>query len=193
MLSKKALTVLMAAILAIPLAPACGGDGDGEEDTSEDTTPDTADTSGDTAADEGGPACSGGEVECGDECVDLDEDPDHCGACDNACGSDEACYEGSCVTECPDDPDSGVPLTNCGGTCVNTDTDDDHCGECDNACPEGMICGHQECTSEVCAPGEVYCFGHCTSLSSDQFNCGECGNTCDVDTQHCQEGVCVES
>jgi hypothetical protein len=45
-----------------------------------------------------GPAhgCSAGRVKCGGECVDLEEDRDHCGVCDNACRKSESCDDGVC-------------------------------------------------------------------------------------------------
>jgi uncharacterized protein (TIGR03382 family) len=41
-------------------------------------------------------ACPDGETRCGESCVDLRSDPDHCGACDRACGSGARCVGGSC-------------------------------------------------------------------------------------------------
>jgi hypothetical protein len=37
-----------------------------------------------------------GEEECGSSCVDLTTDPEHCGACDNACAVGESCVCGEC-------------------------------------------------------------------------------------------------
>ena len=70
-------------------------------------------------------------------------------------------------------------------------TDPSNCGECGNECDAGLVCGYMVCTSDVCAPGEVYCYGNCTSLEGDPFNCGECGNACDPDLENCMEGECV--
>lgn len=195
MLGEKVLKAILAVILVVPLALACGEENGGDEDTSTDTTEDTTDTSADTATDDGGVTCFTPEIECGGVCVDPRSDPDHCGACDNACTSSEACecyppdacMLGTCVTDCTDG------MTLCDRSCVDTDFNVDHCGECGNACEEGMHCGHQVCTAETCAPGQVYCFGRCADLNSDMFNCGECGIVCDIDTQYCQEGRCVDA
>jgi hypothetical protein len=41
--------------------------------------------------------CSPGWTACDAECVDLDNDPSNCGACDNTCRADQTCQSGSCV------------------------------------------------------------------------------------------------
>lgn len=41
--------------------------------------------------------CPGVPEPCGDQCVDLQSDVEHCGACDSACASNESCSGGSCV------------------------------------------------------------------------------------------------
>ncbi|AKF86664.1 hypothetical protein MFUL124B02_31120 [Myxococcus fulvus 124B02] len=46
-------------------------------------------------------ACDGGGVvACAGACVNTGVDPAHCGACDNACASEEVCEEGACVAVC---------------------------------------------------------------------------------------------
>jgi hypothetical protein len=40
--------------------------------------------------------CVGGTTACGDKCVDTQNDPANCGACDTACGSGVACVGGKC-------------------------------------------------------------------------------------------------
>jgi hypothetical protein len=39
----------------------------------------------DAAAGDAGPACEEDETLCGEDCVRLDDDPQHCGACDVDC------------------------------------------------------------------------------------------------------------
>jgi hypothetical protein len=41
--------------------------------------------------------CCGGESRCGSSCVDLTSNPNHCGACANACPAGHACVAGSCA------------------------------------------------------------------------------------------------
>lgn len=49
----------------------------------------------------GGPVtpviCGAGEVECDKKCTSLDKDPEHCGACNNACAPSKSCENGSCL------------------------------------------------------------------------------------------------
>jgi MYXO-CTERM domain-containing protein len=40
--------------------------------------------------------CGEGEVACGGECVDVQDDANHCGDCDTACDSGESCVQGQC-------------------------------------------------------------------------------------------------
>lgn len=48
------------------------------------------------------PDCDAPEVACGQECVDLQWDSEHCGRCDNYCGLEGAkfgqCHEGRCTS-----------------------------------------------------------------------------------------------
>ncbi|RKG83638.1 hypothetical protein D7W82_24655 [Corallococcus sp. CA049B] len=41
-----------------------------------------------------------GTTQCGDTCVRTDSDPAHCGGCDQACASTDACESGVCVAVC---------------------------------------------------------------------------------------------
>lgn len=42
--------------------------------------------------------CAPGSRRCAEACTDVLRDPRHCGACDKACGVDESCRAGVCVT-----------------------------------------------------------------------------------------------
>ena len=44
-----------------------------------------------------GPRCDEEDVVCDDVCVDLDSDPDHCGACGSPCDEGFFCDEGTCA------------------------------------------------------------------------------------------------
>jgi hypothetical protein len=48
----------------------------------------------------GGAACLASETSCDGSCADLANDPQHCGKCDNACSTEEACVVGACVPTC---------------------------------------------------------------------------------------------
>jgi len=185
---KKTMGIVLAVLLASPVLVACDEDGtendSGTDADAGDATDTGADTAADTAEEEPGVTCMLPEIDCGGECVNPNKHPDHCGGCDNACAASEVCLGGTCEADCGD-------LTDCDRACVDITIDEDHCGECGNECDAGLVCGYMVCTSDVCAPGEVYCYGNCTSLEGDPFNCGECGNACDPDLENCMEGECV--
>lgn len=44
-----------------------------------------------------GPACTPPLVACAGDCVDLDVDPQHCGACDTPCADGQLCSDGQCL------------------------------------------------------------------------------------------------
>jgi len=76
-----------------------------------------ADAGGETCA----PACDTGRDCCDGGCTNLQNDPRHCGACSNGCGSDEICQGGSCVAPtCDTACDAGE--TCCGSECCGADT-----------------------------------------------------------------------
>jgi hypothetical protein len=116
-------------------------------------------------------SCPAGATACGESCVDLTVDPDHCGACASRCTDGHACVAGACV--CP----SGT--TDCGGRCVDLSSASSDCGACGHACGEGGVCAGGACT----CPDGLLCGGACIS-NSDQ-NCGACGNAC-PSGQSCQ-------
>jgi hypothetical protein len=97
---------------------------------------------GGSAAGTGGSApvaCSPPRKRCGDVCVELSNDPAHCGACNNECGPDELCALGTCSCDASElevvahspksaavavDPSSVVAVTfNCAFAKSPTDAD----------------------------------------------------------------------
>jgi hypothetical protein len=90
------------------------------------------------------------------QCVDTSRNRAHCGACDNQCAGDLACFSGVCEP-CPGG--KGV----CGDTCVDLQSDVTHCGECGVDCTQG----------EVCQIGECICVDPmgCCSWASDASSC----------------------
>jgi sulfatase modifying factor 1 len=76
---------------------------------------------------------------CGDECVNLSSDSQHCGECTNACPSGSSCRAGECVC------DPGYDL--CDGSCVDLALNSKHCGMCGNACGSGEGCFSGGCSS----------------------------------------------
>jgi 5'-nucleotidase len=127
--------------------------------------------------------CSSGEVDCGGACVATGSDPNHCGACDNACAPGEVCSSGACGTSCP----SG--LSECGGSCANLQSDNQNCGACDNACAPGEVCSAGKCAL-TCQASLTECGGVCSNLQTDNTNCGDCGVACDPG-EVCSAGSCA--
>ncbi len=144
-----------------------------------------------------GPECAAGETSCGGECVELDVDPRHCGACDVDCDALEGvtpgaatCAAGECVIEgacaagfsdCNGDASDGceadlASVTDC-GACGND------CGALPGVAPDAAACVAGACEiAGACAPG----FGDCNGDASDgcevdlstASDCGACGNAC---------------
>lgn len=89
----------------------------------------------------GGP-CAGGTRCCTGECVDIQTNVGHCGACGRVCAGSEQC---------------------CSGLCVNTSTSRDHCGGCGRPCDSAV--------SDGCTGGSCTCLGGPVCRPSDTCNC----------------------
>jgi hypothetical protein len=83
-----------------------------------------------------------GLTDCSGQCVNRQTDRDHCGRCDQSCGSGYICQDGVCALSCQ------PGLSECGGQCVDTQIDPRHCGECGSTCSGGAPI----CVSGSCAP-----------------------------------------
>gem|GEM_PF-2567862 len=135
--------------------------------------------------------CPTGRTRCGDTCVDLANDPSHCGECHNACGPAGQCFVGGCVVDAGGCP-TGRSL--CGEMCTDTATDPLNCGECGNACGDGFgTCVGGGCITldaGGCPRGRSLCGETCADTETDPLNCGECGNACGGGTGTCVRGGC---
>jgi hypothetical protein len=106
---------------------------------------------------------------------------DHCGSCDNACRSDQACHSGTC--ECQD-----AAMSECRGSCVLLLQDAQNCGECGKSCGPDQTCQNGQC---ACATGQSYCEGlGCFDFQTDSDHCGDCDTVC-TEGQVCRAGSCV--
>lgn len=146
--------------------------------------------------------CASGLVCCAGACVDLQKDTRHCGACDEACPTQNAlaaCVGGACRLSCSDGfaDCNGMPADGCE---VNTTNDPRHCGACGTACslPNATAtCSASQCAVSTCNTGYSNCDARsangCEVVSaSDLQNCGGCGVTCAVanGTPRCTTGQC---
>ena len=135
-----------------------------------------------------GPRCQSPLTECDGTCVDIRANPNHCGACGNACTAGQSCMDGACTAmmrTCPDGQ------TDCGGTCANTTTDAMNCGACGSACGAGQMCVGGACmTPATCPSGQTDCGGTCVDTNTDAMNCGRCGGAC-ATGEACMSGACM--
>jgi hypothetical protein len=130
-----------------------------------------------------GVRCAPGAAACGDDCVELASNAQHCGACDIACGSDSLCDRGHCK---PAAEGCSAGLLQCGSDCADPRSDRDHCGSCDPGCPREAQCEAGAC---ACPGALTACGDACVDLGSDAQHCGSCELHC-FETQICQAGSC---
>ncbi|MBK8239710.1 MAG: hypothetical protein IPK74_29660 [Deltaproteobacteria bacterium] len=146
--------------------------------------------------------CERLDVVCGERCVDLEQDRNHCGACGVACSDDQLCVEGECVAACT------TGTTVCGNSCVALDDDPANCGACDRWCDGDEVCEAGSCVrtcdescdddvmlcvdgSCTCGVGLAPCGSTCVDLQIDPNHCGECDRGCGGDL--CGGGECITS
>jgi hypothetical protein len=142
----------------------------------------TSGTSGTfTGGTSGTGASCGGFAQCGNQCVDIWSDRNHCGSCFYPCSFDAECIMGSCIEVCP-------TSTFCSGICTDLRNDPDHCGGCNVSCDEdhGGFCLNGACR---CGGRQVSCGSGCADLQVDPGNCGACGIEC-TNEQLCADGAC---
>ena len=140
--------------------------------------------------------CPDGEERCGEECVDLQTNRDHCGACGQVCPDmgGLVCADGeygcpSGWTDCSQAPDATEGIDS---YCADLDSDPAYCGSCGNACDSG-VCTDGECSEpNGCEDGEQRCGNRCRDLTSDDVHCDACDNACEPLYELCIDGVCVE-
>jgi len=167
------------------------------------------------------PVCSGGNCTGGcepgfadclndkrvDGCeTELDTDPDHCGACGDACSDNHmdtvVCSDGNCTGNCAVGFSDCVNGKRADGCETNTSSDTSNCGGCGSGCSsdnvEGLTCDDGVCSGS-CATDWGNCDGNLRAngceqpLSDDVDNCGTCGGSCSsehVDSRECIDGKC---
>ncbi len=133
-------------------------------------------------------ACEPGLTNCDGNCVNLTNNMDHCGQCDNPCDLAQTCHQGECVSfvcgdgEC-DTTETCEKDSCCSGVTVDLSSDPMNCGECGNVCGENMLCENAEC---VCEEGFEPCGTGCCDFSE------ACSIDADCPTgEKCCEGKCI--
>ena len=121
-------------------------DGGASDASSDDASSDDADNSG---AIDGALVCADPQVICNDQCVDISQDPENCGDCNNLCASG-VCLVSGCLVCLAEE-------SVCGQQCVNLATDPDNCGSCGTPCTNGL-CSSGQC--EAAGTGHAIVIGH---------------------------------
>jgi hypothetical protein len=120
-----------------------------------------------------GNTCPSGLAACSDDCVDTTSNPDHCGACANACPDDPngagVCVKSRCTFAC------NVGWVECAGGCCSTTSDD---------------AGSDAAADDAGDPG-ILCSGARCAVASNSFCCGG-GNGPDVCDTNLNDNCPVE-
>ncbi|MCA9594708.1 MAG: hypothetical protein KC776_15415 [Myxococcales bacterium] len=138
--------------------------------------------------------CTPPFTQCGDSCVEVNDNPLHCGSCDHKCtspaGGTGVCVQGNCNFVCSSD------LTKCGSGCVDINSDPQNCDGCGKGCfaPANAsgVCVGGACDFSCNAP-YTKCGSACRNTQTDIDNCGTCGQICPVPTNGepvCNSGTC---
>ena len=142
--------------------------------------------------------CPAGTRPCGNDCLDVFNDPANCGSCGFVCSaatpvcSGGRCFEAQDVAGQQDANGCGGGLVLCSGQCVDIISDTDNCGDCGILCPvspEIYDCVGGVCVEPSCDP-LTKCGFLCVDLLSDPLACGACDTAC-APGQPCQGGVCA--
>ncbi|HVI01593.1 MAG TPA: hypothetical protein VM869_22915 [Enhygromyxa sp.] len=168
------------------------GDGDGDPGDGDGSPGDGDGSPGDGDGD-GDPTCDTGLTWCGVKCVDLDEHPEHCGACNDPCDQGDVCVSGTCefIEDCSETPCVGFSYCDLADLqCKPGCSLDSQCPAVNEACDVGT----HEC---ACAPGYKACEGEAFCVPDDTICAGDCGDgvkdaeeECDgddLDGQDCSE------
>lgn len=147
---------------------------------------------------------------CNENCVDLQNNPKHCGMCNLQCTKGEICFQGRCQISCPPGsphcgpPEKAIccPYQCCNEVCVDVKNHRYHCGDCNKPCSPGEICVQGHCIlscptnspscgvagKEVCCPHSC-CNYFCIDTKNHREHCGACNKPCEPG-QYCENGVC---
>ena len=95
---------------------------------------------------------------CGDVCVNIATDANHCGACQKACKPGQLCSGERCVCQ------PGQLL--CDGKCIDPTNNPAHCGACGRACTSGQTCASGACLQTCPKSTPTPCYGGCVDTNS---------------------------
>ena len=128
--------------------------------------------------------CKQNEKRCDERCVNINQNPRHCGECGKRCEQNQFCIKGVCVDECTKDALCGNKCLEDNSICCNGTeitltqlmNNPQHCGGCGVTCDQNETC----------------CNGTCRNLNTDRLHCGECGNTCPLHLFYCVDKQCKQ-
>ena len=161
-------------------------------------------------------SCPQDNVVCGNECVNVMNDPNNCGGCKNACGEHKFCNNGICVsTEVCSKPEIECYCTGNETSMSCTDTESEQaqracidpkstnycgatdCGHLGEQCSVGQSCDQGECK---CPEGLVKSKDGSTCLNpyspetcgitEEDVNNGEKPRVCDTEKELCDGKTC---
>ncbi len=138
-----------------------GGDGgDGGEGEGEGGDDGPGDTGGGGGEGEGevDPGCAEALTACGEGCVDLTSDHEHCGECFQRCAGGFECADSTCLEIC------GRDEVRCDRDCAVLATSAEHCGVCGHACGGISNAARQA--------------GYGDATSTNSFGFHSCGGSC---------------
>ncbi len=125
--------------------------------------------------------CRPGLSRCGEVCVDLRTDPQHCGDCERTC-DEVVCQDGECQEDCFADH------TECEGACVLTSEDSLHCGDCATLCGSDEVCLAGICRAYSPAEGCEVC--PCPAVCDEGDGAQTCCASIFLDAPVCVDGTC---
>lgn len=147
-----------------------------------------------------GAECAAGYQPCGDRCVDLQNDREHCGGCDVRCAADRSCRAGVCVGgggavdgEAPVDPfgDGGHGDGGDDGGSVDGSTDGSG-GDADGGDGQAEPCPPPPyVTPAACGACGVVCVAPTSACLEDGAGAYACAPPCSAPTVACN-GACVD-
>ena len=131
-------------------------------------------------------SCDSGKMYCDSDpespCKDVSSDKNHCGRCDNNCGEQTDCHDGTCT--CTDSA-----KYNCGTDaeplCVNLQDEPEHCGNCNTNCETT-----KPANTHVVACNNGQCEFECNDTHFHKGGSGYAINCVEKNTNTCCGDLC---